>query len=92
MRNVVNVPSATTQKSTRDSQAENADSDKFKITYDFYKRVSNMLVLFLRGEQEAHEEESEWSGIKSSELANWLVPVDHIYVLFLGILKWLRRI
>lgn len=53
--------------------AENIDPEKLKITYDFYKRVSNMLVLFLRGEQEAHQEESEWSGIKCSELANWWV-------------------
>lgn len=50
---------------------ENADPEKLKISYDFYVRVSNMLVLFLRSEQEAHQEDTEWNGIKCSALAEW---------------------
>lgn len=32
-----------------------------------------MLVLFLRSEQDAHAEDTEWAGIKCSALSEWWV-------------------
>jgi hypothetical protein len=59
------------KRAEREPEAENIDPERLKITYDFYKRISNLLVLRLRGEQDLHVDDPEWSGIKCSELADW---------------------
>lgn len=49
------------------------DPEKLKIKYDYYKRVSNMLVLHLRQEEDRNAANDDWTGIKQSDLANWYV-------------------
>lgn len=73
LRDVANLSGddANAHQAGEEPEPENADPERLKITYDFYKRVSNMLVLYLRGEQEAHQEDTEWPGIKCSALAEW---------------------
>ena len=51
-----------------------------KVSYAYYKRISNMLVVYLQREQEVHEEHeadeeqrSVWRGMRASELTNWQV-------------------
>lgn len=73
MRDVSNVSEddQVVQRAAQEPEDEHIDPEKLKITYEFYKNVSNMLVLFLRSEQDAHVEDTEWTGIKSSALSEW---------------------
>jgi len=71
LRDVSNVSNESVKRAEREPEAENIDPERLKITYDFYKRISNLLVLRLRGEQDLHVDDPEWSGIKCSELADW---------------------
>ncbi|CAD5219544.1 unnamed protein product [Bursaphelenchus okinawaensis] len=66
------VSNTNTQSNT---QAGEVDPDKLKIKYDYYKRVANMLVLYLRGEEEKNAEDTEWSGVKQTQLAEWFLEM-----------------
>ncbi|KAI6234684.1 DNA replication licensing factor MCM6 [Aphelenchoides fujianensis] len=45
--------------------------ERLKITFDEYKRTSNVLACYLKNEQERHEDDQEWSGVRESALVQW---------------------
>lgn len=49
------------------------DPAKLKISYENYKRLTNMLVIHMRANEEKHADEEDWEGIKQSMLVEWLV-------------------
>lgn len=51
------------------------DPEKLKIKYDYYKRVSNMLVLHLRDQEERNSADPDWAGVKQSELSEWFLEM-----------------
>ncbi|CAD5226292.1 unnamed protein product [Bursaphelenchus xylophilus] len=54
---------------------QDIDPEKLKIKYDYYKRVANMLVLYLRGEEEKNAEDPDWSGVKQNDLVEWFLEM-----------------
>lgn len=64
------------------------DPARLKISFDVYKRISNLLVLHLRSLEEMEDENDDWEGIKQSTLVDWylekiepdLTSVDEYHV------------
>lgn len=54
-----------------DENPEAAKQKSVKLSYDEYKRISNMLVYYIRKKEEEIEAGSEFTGIHKSELAAW---------------------
>jgi len=65
---VTDEPAATTNIPSANEPAKKS----VKLTYDEYKRISNMLVYFIRKKEEEIDTESEtFSGVHKSELVAW---------------------
>lgn len=47
------------------------DSNKLKISYQNYKRITNLLVLHMREDEERNYDKEDFDGIKQSELIDW---------------------
>lgn len=63
---------APTQMETNETDAEATTKSNVKLSYDEYKRISNMLVYYIRKKEEEIDTESEtFTGIHKSELAAW---------------------
>lgn len=61
-----------TQENTDDKDGEKTTKTNVKLSYDEYKRISNMLVYYIRKkEEEVDTESAEFTGIHKSELAAW---------------------
>ena len=61
-----------TQMETEAEEAQASAKPNVKLSYDEYKRISNMLVYYIRKKEEKVDTESEtFTGIHKSELAAW---------------------
>ncbi|KAI1723260.1 MCM2/3/5 family domain-containing protein [Ditylenchus destructor] len=62
-----------TEGSDENSQQKKSTVDpaKLKISFETYKRLTNMLVLHMRDDEEKFGDVEEWSGMKQSELIDW---------------------
>jgi hypothetical protein len=42
-----------------------------RISNEEFTRISDMIVVHMRAEEEKHGEEENWKGVKQSELVQW---------------------
>jgi DNA replication licensing factor MCM6 len=71
----LNEPAATadtTPMDTNGTEATTKTKQNVKLSYDEYKRISNMLVYYIRKKEEEIDSESEaFTGVHKSELVAW---------------------
>jgi len=53
-----------------DAEEEVADAAKMKLSYQDYKALSNLIIMYMRRE-EAKREDEDWDGVKRSEVVAW---------------------
>lgn len=46
-------------------------TDKLKISYESYKKITNLLVIHMNQDEEKNSEKEDWNGIKQSQLVEW---------------------
>ena len=47
------------------------DPTFLRISNEEFNRISDMIVVHMRAEEEKHGEEENWKGVKQSELVQW---------------------
>lgn len=52
-------------------EKHHVDPTKLKITYEQYRRLTNILVIHMRENEERNAENEDWEGVKQSELIEW---------------------
>jgi hypothetical protein len=78
-RNVSEEPEAPEQQENMEAgdqppaKKQHIDPARLKISFDVYKRISNLLVLHIRALEEKEEENEDWEGMKQSLLVEWCV-------------------
>lgn len=65
------APEGSGETDEAQSQQKSDDASKFKISFETYKRLTNILVMHIREESEKFEHDEDWPGVKQSELVNW---------------------
>lgn len=46
-------------------------TDKLKISYENYKKITNLLVMHMNQDEEKNSDKNDWNGIKQSQLVEW---------------------
>ena len=49
------------------------DPAMLKISREEYSRLTDMIVLHVRREEERHADEAGWMGVRRKELIDWLI-------------------
>lgn len=74
LRDISNAnENAPMEQDENSEQPMKIDPAKLTVTRDQFDRITCMLVLHLRNEEEKVPEEDDWEGIKRSDLVDWCV-------------------
>ena len=52
---------------------EGIDPKLLKISHEHYQHIANMLVVYVREEEERHSDDEDWEGVRQSQLTEWFV-------------------
>uniref|UniRef100_A0A915EBL1 DNA replication licensing factor MCM6 n=1 Tax=Ditylenchus dipsaci TaxID=166011 RepID=A0A915EBL1_9BILA len=58
-----------------ESQKKVIDPAKLKLTFEQYKRLTNVLVMHMREEEVRNDDVQDWTGIKKAQLVEWYLEL-----------------